>query len=1251
MAYQGSITLVDLSDGQSGSSGINTATVYLYQRATTTPSGPNGTLRYTFSTHTLSGTYFNGWEQSIDNLSGSNPIWIIAATATASADIGYDDIPAAEWSTPIKMAQDGQDGQDGAPGQPGQNGAPGTNGINTATVYIYKRINSIPSTPADATYTFADGSFTTPTGWSGQVPTSDGNPCYVCSAVAISNQATAILEWSTPVILVEDGTDGENGISPTVESISNGVKITDAEGNITYIYDGINGTSYYTHVRYSANADGHDYVSIPTSSTIYIGVYSGTSNVAPAYNDSGWTWSKYVGEDGNPGAAGVSVTEVKEVYYITSGAAPTQSTLPNGTPITSTSTSSNVWTTVIPAYIANGRYYTSLQTSLSSGTSPVFSTIVLNQGLTDANTNAAEANAATALLGGHFIYRSTASTSGRTPASANVVQTIKDNNNIDVTDDPTKWEYNTHIGANGIKLRYNENDLSSWTSQGISIYNPITHNAAMQLTGQTLNFYNPNNDRLSLSLNSNGLNFYGSSIVNPDASLTTTGLVLSKGGIQTGTSGQNGFVYLSSEDYQRKDATHSGITINGHTPTAAGTDDKTIDDPAWREIIGTKFGVDSEGNLYANNANLSNATVEGAITATSLTIGSGSDSYNAINAMNAAGYTIEIINDITAAPNNVVINDNSTYLYPIMYHNGIKVESVDIINTQYIWYRGSDTIGIQGDSDNGGMVADYGYTYRVAYSFDDGEVGQAPSVQQVLVDPSKYITRLSDIGITIHPEDTSENNYLQIDGNGITIYKNTDSVAQFGTTARIGRINNSRFLINDNSLQAYSGTDITPYFEVNSTGLSWGNNVAATTAQVNAAALVADNYLTNITGGGVYIHSADTPSDASSANAKGIQISDNLDIIRNGISIASYGAEVRIGDENEIHIIIDNNSLDIKDSDGLGLATFGNDYLSIGAVPTDSYETLLGKKWATIDSNGFKVQGKAEFAPFRTYLLGGIAESTAQKMAEYIDEDVNTSWSYYLSCAPISGTTIKILFAPTGSTSFTVGVAATNRGIIYDGVRTFQNTTATSGGESGDSGLVSPGYEHVSSGRVTYVTYESSEATAGTYIFVGVHDDQYQHGDGSAIFGTNLIGQKECQTVIGRYNNNSTSNVFEIGNGSSSTRSNALTVNWNGNTTIAGTLTQSSDRRLKNHKSYLSNDAIEFIRELKPAYFVKDEQSHVGFYAQDVEEIDSWGCMVGEMNGYKTLGYTELIAPLVTYCQYLEKRIAKLESQFEGGID
>lgn len=70
--------------------------------------------------------------------------------------------------------------------------------------------------------------------------------------------------------------------------------------------NGTNGTSYYTYVRYSANADGSSMVTTPTSATKYIGVYSGTSSSVPAYTS--FTWSKYVGEDGDDGLDAIAIT-------------------------------------------------------------------------------------------------------------------------------------------------------------------------------------------------------------------------------------------------------------------------------------------------------------------------------------------------------------------------------------------------------------------------------------------------------------------------------------------------------------------------------------------------------------------------------------------------------------------------------------------------------------------------------------------------------------------------------------------------------------------------------------------------------------------------------------------------------------------------------------------------------------------------------------------------------------------------------
>ena len=104
--------------------------------------------------------------------------------------------------------------------------------------------------------------------------------------------------------------------------------------------------------------------------------------------------------------------------------------------------------------------------------------------------------------------------------------------------------------------------------------------------------------------------------------------------------------------------------------------------------------------------------------------------------------------------------------------------------------------------------------------------------------------------------------------------------------------------------------------------------------------------------------------------------------------------------------------------------------------------------------------------------------------------------------------------------------------------------------------------------------------------------------------------------------------------------------------TFNGSVIHSSDKRLKTHIQYLNQDAYNFIHNLKPAYFIKDNEEHLGFYAQEVEEVNPWKAnLTPSIGKYKGLNYTELIAPLVTYCQHLEKRITELETQLEGGIN
>lgn len=176
-----------------------------------------------------------------------------------------------------------------------------------------------------------------------------------------------------------------------------------------------------------------------------------------------------------------------------------------------------------------------------------------------------------------------------------------------------------------------------------------------------------------------------------------------------------------------------------------------------------------------------------------------------------------------------------------------------------------------------------------------------------------------------------------------------------------------------------------------------------------------------------------------------------------------------------------------------------------------------------------------------------------------------------------------------------------------------------------------------------YATLEWRTTIAASAFTFGLRSGA--KGPFSMTIGEGLIAEGADQVAIGRYNYYNANDALTVGDGDGDEgRVNLLELKKSsGNMIIKGTLTQYSDRRLKDHRSYLAEDAVQFIRDLKPAHYMKDGESHVGFYAQDVVKSDPWNCMTGEMNGYMTVGYAEIIAPLVAYCQSLEKRIEELE--------
>jgi len=170
----------------------------------------------------------------------------------------------------------------------------------------------------------------------------------------------------------------------------------------------------------------------------------------------------------------------------------------------------------------------------------------------------------------------------------------------------------------------------------------------------------------------------------------------------------------------------------------------------------------------------------------------------------------------------------------------------------------------------------------------------------------------------------------------------------------------------------------------------------------------------------------------------------------------------------------------------------------------------------------------------------------------------------------------------------------------------------------------------------------------------------------SQAFGWGTLASGISQLVCGEYNvshpysNSEWPYLFIVGNGDANNRSDAMYVRASGNVWIAGSLTQNSDRRLKEHVAYLGDDAAGFVRELRPALFVKDGERHTGFYAQDVQEAEPDGWDTSTVTAQHTdesldfdpltLDYTALIAPLVAYAQALERRIDQQQQIINGLI-
>lgn len=230
---------------------------------------------------------------------------------------------------------------------------------------------------------------------------------------------------------------------------------------------------------------------------------------------------------------------------------------------------------------------------------------------------------------------------------------------------------------------------------------------------------------------------------------------------------------------------------------------------------------------------------------------------------------------------------------------------------------------------------------------------------------------------------------------------------------------------------------------------------------------------------------------------------------------------------------------------------------------------------------------------------------------------------------------------PTGTGAFSMNRASGSSLGDYS-VTLGRNCTA-----SGDYSLAA-GNATTASGNRSFSEGDGSTASGYAAHSEGVLTTA--SGQASHAEGRETIANHRSQHVFGEYNvadpssaaASARGNYVEIvGKGTSTTPSNARTLDWTGNETIAGTLTQSSDATLKN----VSSEPIPDVSNIKAVRFTwkedanRDEAEHVGYLAQDVEKVLPF-LVKEDAEGNKVLDY---IAFLVAKVDSLEKRIAELE--------
>jgi len=152
---------------------------------------------------------------------------------------------------------------------------------------------------------------------------------------------------------------------------------------------------------------------------------------------------------------------------------------------------------------------------------------------------------------------------------------------------------------------------------------------------------------------------------------------------------------------------------------------------------------------------------------------------------------------------------------------------------------------------------------------------------------------------------------------------------------------------------------------------------------------------------------------------------------------------------------------------------------------------------------------------------------------------------------------------------------------------------------------------------------------------------------GSLVIGYYNDSGSSITAFDDRYDDSNT--AFVIGNGAgNNSRSDALVVNFDGTTTIAGDLNVNSDARLKANIVSLGATLTKLLQIDGKTYKMKkdkNEKQKIGLLAQDIEKI--FPELVSESNGIKSVNYQGLVPVLINALKEQDRKMKSQQSQID----